>query len=159
MSYLMAAFAVCVAAATALVLARRRLTIVTVAGSSMLPTYRPGDRVLVRKIALRRLRRDHVLVFEPCGPQGWSRGPLPRPEAAEWVIKRLVALPGDAVPPQVITAVGASEGATVPPGNLVVVGDGVDSADSRIWGYLPDDRVLGVVVRTLSPPGVAGAGS
>lgn len=130
---------------------RRRFVAVEVRGVSMLPTYAPGDRVLVRRVAARGLSRGQVVVFEAAGPEGWPTGPLPPPHAATWSIKRLAALPGDPVPAGVLRAVAAEEGATVPEGSLVVVGDGTDSADSRIWGYLPADRVLGVVVRGLSP--------
>ncbi|WP_425569408.1 S26 family signal peptidase [Nonomuraea salmonea] len=60
-------------------------------------------------------------------------------------------MPGDPVPGDVAAAAEARPGDRVPVGALVVVGDGTSSADSRVYGYLPADRVLGVVVRTLSP--------
>ncbi|MFI0452371.1 S26 family signal peptidase [Actinomadura sp. 6N118] len=138
-----AAIAATVAAAA---VARRRLVIVNVTGPSMLPTYQPGDRVLIRRVSARSLRRGQVVVFE--GPQEgrWRAGPLPGLDAAAWMIKRVTALPGDPVPGDVVPAVAE---AVVPEGRLVVIGDGVFSADSRRWGYVPGDRVLGVVVRRL----------
>ncbi|MFD1545838.1 S26 family signal peptidase [Nonomuraea guangzhouensis] len=138
----------------AVVVARRRFVVVRVSGMSMWPTYRPGDRVLVRRAAAREVGRGEVVVFEPAGRTGWRTGPLPAPQAAAWVIKRVTALAGDPVPADVVAAVRAEPGAAVPEGALVVVGDGTSSADSRIWGYLPADRVLGVAVRRLSsgPP-------
>lgn len=136
--------------AAAVVVARRRLVVVQVSGMSMWPTYRPGDRVLVRRAAARQVRRGEVVVFEPAGRSGWGTGPLPAPQAAVWVIKRVAALAGDPVPAEVAAAVKAEPGAAVPEGALVVVGDGTSSADSRMWGYLPADRVLGVAVRRLS---------
>ncbi|MCQ0009633.1 S26 family signal peptidase [Actinomadura madurae] len=43
---------------------------------------------------------------------------------------------------------------TVPDGRLLVLGDNPDrSLDSRHYGYLSGDGVLGVVVRRLEPPG------
>ncbi|WP_214416177.1 S26 family signal peptidase [Sphaerisporangium fuscum] len=139
-------------AAVAVVAARRRFVVVQVSGLSMWPTYRPGDRVLVRRTAGSEVRRGHVVVFESAGRSEWSSGPLPPPAAGAWTIKRVAALAGDPVPDDVVRAVAAQPGAIVPEGALVVLGDGAESsADSRMWGYLPADRVLGVAVRRLSP--------
>lgn len=151
--------------AAAVVVARRRFVVVQVSGMSMWPTYRPGDRVLVRRAAGREVGRGAVVVFEPAGRSGWGTGPLPAPQGAAWVIKRVTALAGDPVPAEVAAAARAEPGAAVPEGSLVVVGDGTSSADSRMWGYLPADRVLGVAVRRLSSgpsspgPSYPGAGS
>ncbi|GAB2947770.1 S26 family signal peptidase [Nonomuraea sp. NPDC052634] len=126
------------------VVARRRLVVVQVSGVSMAPTFLPGDRVLVRRTSA--VRRGQVIVFESTRPGGWGTGP-PRPP---WAIKRVTALPGDPVPDDVAGAAKAGPGERVPERALVVVGDGTSSADSRVYGYLPADRVLGVVVRRLS---------
>ncbi|MFI6710684.1 S26 family signal peptidase [Nonomuraea sp. NPDC050478] len=142
-----------------LAVARRRLVIVQVTGPSMLPVYRSGDRVLIRRVAGSRLRRGQVVVFESALEGRWRTGPLSAPKDSKWLIKRVAALPGDPVPPKVTHAVNAPEGALVPEGRLVVIGDGLASADSRNWGYLPADRVLGVVVRRLSPAEGSGVGS
>lgn len=138
------------AAGAGLAVARRRLVVVQVSGVSMWPTYRPGDRVLVRRVDQHRLRRGQVVVFAPAGRDGWGTGPLPAPEAAAWAIKRVAAVAGDPVPEEVAGAAGAAPGSPVPEGCLVVLGDGTSSADSRMWGYLPADRVLGVAVRRLT---------
>lgn len=137
------------AAAACLAAVRRRFLVVRVAGTSMVPAYLPGDRVLVRRTAGTALRRGQVVVFH--------HGPPPRRRLAGglWQIKRVAAVPGDPVPDQVSPAVGAKPGAVVPDGRLVVLGDGTDSRDSRHWGYLPMDRVLGVVVRELTGAGRA----
>ncbi len=132
--------------AAGLVVVRRRFVVVRVAGASMTPTYRTGDRVLVRRVAGRALRRGQVVVFD-LDPRA-RRAPL---ATGLWQIKRVAAVPGDPVPSQVAAAVDAEPGAVVPPGRLVVLGDGAaDSRDSRHWGYLPADQVLGVVVRGLA---------
>ncbi|MFI7228033.1 S26 family signal peptidase [Nonomuraea angiospora] len=139
------------ALAAGLVVARRRFVVVRISGASMLPTYRTGDRVLVRRTTGAGVRRGQVVVLQTALPGGkWRTGPLPRPGAARWFIKRAVAVPGDPVPGQVAARVGASPGDPVPAGRLVVLGDGPVSEDSRAWGYVPFDRVLGVVVRRLA---------
>ncbi|MET7336811.1 S26 family signal peptidase [Nonomuraea sp. NPDC005650] len=145
--------------AAGLVVARRRFVVVRISGASMLPTYRTGDRVLVRRTTGAGVRRGQVVVLQTALPGGkWRTEPLPAPEAARWFIKRAVAVPGDPVPVQVMARVGASPGDTVPAGRLVVLGDGPVSEDSRVWGYVPVDRVLGVVVRRLaSSPESAGS--
>ncbi|MEV0390581.1 S26 family signal peptidase [Nonomuraea sp. NPDC050643] len=147
MWYALVLVAAFVLVATAVVVvARRRFVVVQVSGVSMWPTYGPGDRVLVRRTAAGQVRRGEVVVFASAGPSGWGTGPLSPP----WAIKRVTALAGDPVPADVAAAVAAEHGAAVPEDALVVVGDGTSSADSRIWGYLPADRVLGVAVRRLS---------
>ncbi|NUR82606.1 MAG: hypothetical protein HOY71_00805 [Nonomuraea sp.] len=116
----------------------------------MLPTYRSGDRVIVRRTTGAGVGRGQVVVLQTALPGGeWRTEPLPEPGAARWFIKRAVAVPGDAVPEQVRERVGAAEGEVVPAGRLVVLGDGKVSQDSRAWGYVPFDRVLGVVVRGI----------
>ncbi len=141
-----------VALAVGLGVARRRFVVVRISGASMLPTYRTGDRVLVRRTSGAGVRRGQVVVLQTALPGGvWRTGALPEPGAAMWFIKRAVAVPGDPVPEQVVARVGASAGDAVPAGRLVVLGDGPVSEDSRAWGYVPFDRVLGVVVRALAP--------
>jgi signal peptidase I len=130
-----------------LMLARRRFVVVTVAGASMEPTLRPGDRVLVRRRGTDPLRIGAIVVFrEP--DDNWPGAPAPRAASQGWVIKRIAALPGCAVPDSVRPAVGGAE--AVPAGMLVVLGDGVRSGDSRQWGFIPADQALGLVVRKLA---------
>lgn len=145
------------AVAGALVVARRHLVVVRVLGDSMAPTLLAGDLVLVRRGG-RRIRAGSVVVFPPPlgvlragpGPPAWDlrrvRGP--------WVIKRVVALPGDAVPESVRGAVGGT--AVVPAGLLVLLGDGSQSTDSRAWGFLPAGHVMGAVIWRLPSPAESG---
>jgi signal peptidase I len=61
---------------------RRRFVVVTVAGRSMLPTYRDGDRVLVRRTRMEGLRAGQVVVVEhPRADRRWrpSQGDGPAP--------------------------------------------------------------------------------
>lgn len=137
--------------------ARSRFVVVTVDGVSMSPTYQPADQVLVRRRRVRVTDRGQVVVLEGPDPdRRWEHPPPERGDLADrwWLIKRLVAVPGDPVPEPVVGVVGP--GGLVPDGHLVVVGDnteGTDSFDSRHWGYCPADRVLGVVVRRLGSGG------
>ncbi|WP_182887396.1 S26 family signal peptidase [Microbispora sp. H10885] len=175
-----------VAGVVAGLFARRRFVVVRVSGTSMVPAYRPGDRVLVRRGGRTALRRGQVVVFrhgsrdgtgpgtpegtipgtpggsDPGTPGGTNAGPhggrspyggateVARLGGTSWLIKRIAAVPGDRVPDQVMAGVRAAPGDLVPAGRLVVLGDGPASMDSRRWGYLRTDEVLGVVIRSLS---------
>jgi signal peptidase I len=136
---------------------RRRWVVVRVDGVSMLPTLRPGDRVLVRRVSAADLRPGQAVVLQrQAGADRWDTAPLPvhRVGRGGWYIKRIVAAQGDPVPPGAVPGVGVPAGTPVPPGKLVVFGDNAAaSADSRQWGFAPADRVLGVVVRRLEPAG------
>jgi signal peptidase I len=114
---------------------RRRLVVVTVRGASMLPSLRDGDRVLVRRCGPARLRRDAIVVAAQ-----------PRAPVTVWTIKRVVALPGDAVPADVRVAAGAT---SVPAGAVVVKGDSAVSVDSRQLGFYSTADVMGVVLLRL----------
>jgi signal peptidase I len=65
---------------------------------------------------------------------------------ADYMVKRLVALPGDPVPP--MTSLARTD--RVPAGHVVVVGDNrARSLDSRTVGYFRAGAVIGVVLRKL----------
>ncbi|MFG1923025.1 S26 family signal peptidase [Cryptosporangium sp. NPDC048952] len=119
---------------------RRGFTVVTVSGDSMLPAFRPGDRVLVRRVPLHRIERGQVVVLaQPAELRNL-------PDNPPWLIKRAVALPGDAVPDEIEEL----RGDRVPSGSIVVLGDNVGrSYDSRRAGYFPAGSLLGVVQRVL----------
>lgn len=130
------AVAVLVLLGAAAVLARTRLVAVTVDGDSMAPTLHPGDRVLVARVPLRRVRaRQLVVVAQPFD--------VPPANSPPWLIKRAVALPGDVVPAEVPELAGAR----VPADRFVILGDNTArSFDSRRVGYFHADALLGVVV-------------
>jgi len=135
--------AVCGALVALWLWVRRRLVVVTVEGPSMEPALRDGDRVLVRRVPLRKVRTGQVMVARRPSRPGLpgNAGPL--------LIKRVVAVGGDPVPAEVRAAVGDDR---VPHGCLVVLGDNrARSADSRHWGYVTAEHLLGVVRRGMSP--------
>ncbi len=132
------------AALAAVAALRRRWTVVSVVGGSMLPAMREGDVVLARRRHPHGARVGDVVVLEPPGPDGrWRAPPARGPRARRtWMIKRVAALPGDPVPP------GVPETGVVAAGSLVVLGDN-GGLDSTVFGALPDERVLAVVIRSL----------
>lgn len=143
------------ATAAAVAVLRCSLVLITVTGLSMAPGFVPGDRVLVRRRAHGALRVGSVVLLPEPGTPGRARPHGPPADRAlrrhSWVIKRIAAMPGDAVPSAVRGAVGGVS--VVPPGMLVVLGDNItQSADSRLWGFMRADDVLGVVVRSLPQP-------
>jgi signal peptidase I len=132
---------------------RRVFALVTVTGDSMAPALAPGDRVLVCRAPIGRLRRGQLAVVEVPGADGYQ-GPPPRGrvDRREWMIKRVAAVPGDTRPDNILPATAGPPGGLVPPGKFVVLGDNaVWSHDSRHIGYIPGDRLLGVAIRRVSP--------
>jgi signal peptidase I len=124
----------------ALVAVRRRWMVVTVRGTSMLPALRPGDVVLVRRGAPARMAVGDVVVLDP--PDGTARPTSRRPGPGRtWLVKRIAAGPGEPLP-------YPGEG-RVPPGAVAVLGDN-GGHDSRRFGPVPHERVLGVVVRRIA---------
>lgn len=131
------------------VLLRRHVAVVSVIGHSMQPTLTAGDRVIVRRARIDHLRTGQIVVFENPGHSGTWITPPPRWPATdrELMIKRVAATPGDPVPSA--TAVVTAD-VLVPAGNVIVFGDNLaNSRDSRQIGYIPAERLLGVVVRPL----------
>ena len=121
-----------------LVVLRSRLLVVIVHGVSMEPTYSAGDRLLVRRARLERVRAGQVVVVR-------VGGAAPGDLTGGRMVKRAVALPGDPVPPRIPVI-----DAVVPVGRLVVLGDNLArSKDSRQLGYIPADALIGVVLRPM----------
>ena len=108
---------------------RRRWLVVTVRGESMRPALLDGDGVLVRRCALSDLSVGDIVVFHaPRGDREWVATPRTPEEAARaMLVKRVAAIRADA---------------------LYVLGDN-GGQDSRTFGDLPADQLVGVVARRL----------
>jgi signal peptidase I len=133
-----------VAVLGALVWSRHRYVVITVQGQSMSPAYRTGDRLLVRRMRVARIGHGQCVVFAE-GVDDPARRPV------RWIVKRAVAVPGDPVPRDRVPALRAVIERHVPAAHLVVLGDSpAHSYDSRHYGYVTADRVLGVVLRPLT---------
>jgi signal peptidase I len=117
----------------------------------MWPTFNSGDRVLVRRAPLVAIRRNEIVVVEsPTVGAGWSTPVTSGLTDHRWLIKRAVALPGDTVPQELATVSRNDGTCSVPDGSLLVLGDNpTNSVDSRMYGCIPGERVLGVVLRRI----------
>jgi signal peptidase I len=133
---------------------------------SMLPTLQLEDRVLVEKLRVRLHRplpTGTVVVFHP-PPQLQEAGY----GAETALIKRLVGLPGDRIAVRngelwrngrVVEPDWRAEPMgyelpelTVPPGELLVLGDNRNaSLDSHLWGTLPERQLIGTAVLRYWP--------
>jgi signal peptidase I len=129
--------AVAATMAPAVAIVRRQWCLVTVAGGSMEPRLHDGDRLLVRRT--HHARPGDLLVFAHPDPDVTPR----------WMVKRVVATAGDAVPvdlrPRVLDPM-------VPAGLLLVRGENANSQDSRHLGYIASAAALGIVRRRLNSP-------
>ncbi|MFN2448415.1 MAG: signal peptidase I [Candidatus Baltobacteraceae bacterium] len=135
-----------------------------VSGLSMAPHIAPGEIVLINTMAYRlgKPSRGDIIAF---------RHETPAPET---FIKRIVGLPGDRV--RILNGrvyVNARTLAEdyvrfgdrrsfpevrVPQGALYVLGDNrADSEDSRFFGVVPENAVLGKVLAGIWPAGHLGA--
>lgn len=139
MRWLLAGTLVAVALAA---IGRRRFLLVTVAGDSMRPALRPGDRLLVRRT--RRIRAGQVAVLRQ-PPAGLFMADA---EPSGLLVKRIVAVPGDRVPES--CRVHGQLPECVPPGSFIMLGDNSRrSYDSRFAGLIPADLLIGVAVRPV----------
>lgn len=120
---------------------------VRVENISMLPTLRPGEFLLVNKLAYKidRMSRGDIIIFHY--------------DAKEDYIKRLIGLPGDTVEVQdgkvkvnqleldepYISAPPSYNGVwSVPAGSIFVLGDNRNSSsDSHSWGFVTLDKLIG----------------
>lgn len=146
---------------------------VEVSGRSMAPTFEPGGRVWVRldKQSIGRVGRGDVVVAIP--KEGSEKDLAFFAAEGEPVIKRVLALGGDAVfiggdgraaviagagggvpvcqPGAPITKEGPA--CAIPAGHVFLAGDNAgNSTDSRDYGPVPLDVVKGVALGKYLPP-------
>ena len=104
--------------------ARAAVHIYAIPSASMAPTLLEGDHIVVTR-CLGAPRRGDVIVFHA-------------PASDELLVKRIAGTPGDAVD------AGGGRTVIVPAGCYFVVGDNrQDSFDSRHWGPVPRDLIVG----------------
>jgi signal peptidase I len=126
---------------------------VRIAGTGMMPTYRDGDRVLLRKFDL-SIERGDIVAFHYPG------------DLSKTFVKRVIGLPGERIAVRggrsVVNGVELdepyldeaftrrspdTEEVLIPDGHVYVIGDNRDhSNDSRIWGTLEMRLVYGEVL-------------
>ena len=120
---------------------------VRVENISMLPTLKPGEFILVNKMAYRigDFQHGDIVIFHHTETEDY--------------IKRVIGVPGDEIriqggvvyvnnqPTQeayISAPPNYSGNWTVPEGNLFVLGDNRNqSSDSHSWGFVPTDTVVG----------------
>ena len=145
---------------------------------AMAPAVSPGDHVVMEGVTLlaRAPRRGDIVVFKTVGIAGLPQDQL--------YIKRVAGLPGDHVrisgakllvndqqlalsnavgeivynpPPQMETP-AAQNDVRVPQGAYFVLGDNsTNSFDSRYWGCVPRENIIGRISFCYWPPGRVGA--
>jgi signal peptidase I len=129
---------------------------------SMVPTLQMGDRIIVNKLSydLHGVHRGDIIVFHPPPAETATLEP--------YLVKRVIGLPGETISGRggnvYINGKLLNEpwlpGANtspfppvkVPPGDYFVMGDNRDASyDSRSWGPLPGNLIVGRVIVLIWP--------
>jgi signal peptidase I len=151
---------------------------------SMVPTLEVGQRVLVDRVSFRfgDPGRGDIVVFKPptgadsdsCGVEHSPESACPRPTEGRSetnFIKRVVAVGGDRL--KVVDGAvyidpfartddecglcDLPQEIEIPKGHYFMMGDNRgESADSRAWGPIPKDAMIGKAFATYWPPGRLG---
>lgn len=106
-----------------------------VSGASMEPTFNNGDYLIIDELSyhFRKPEKGEVIVF---------RYPL---DPSKFFIKRVIGLPGETI------KINSSK-ITLGPNEYFVEGDNRPaSSDSRIWGAVPENLVVGRAFVRLWP--------
>jgi len=127
---------------------------------SMLPSIQLQDRILANRFVYRLhgVERGDVIVFTP--PAGVDQSTP--------YVKRVIGLPGDTVQvisgktlvngeefvvPPATTPTYTRRAEVVPEGMLFVLGDNRnESSDSHIWGFVPEENIIGRADVVYWPP-------
>lgn len=132
---------------------------IKIESESMVPTLRPNDYVVVNRLAYlfgKPQRGDIIVLKNPINPKD-----IP-------YIKRVIGLPGDVIhieanrvyvngviinEPYLVVPTHGGGDWTVPSDSLFVMGDNRNnSSDSRAWGRVPLENVLGKAEVIYWPP-------
>lgn len=146
-----------------------------VRGPSMEPTMFQGNRVLVNRVGGLQLGGFSMFGNGDFLFQGPERGDIiifnPQTEGTDSIVKRVIGIPGDNIdisPVSLVTVNGVPENfghglplpktffrypVMVPPGHYFVLGDNrPESNDSRNWGFLPAEDIVGKAWASIWPP-------
>jgi signal peptidase I len=152
-----------------LFLLHKSMCLVTVIGTSMTPLLTHGDRVLVfHWYPTRRLRNGQVVVLTMSRNKYYKRDS----GRSTWYVKRIVAMGGETYTQETAPYPDAKFDELtrnkaqiddagrwhwhIPPGHVFVCGDNREnSIDSRIWGPLPTNQIIGIVLGKLPGTSVA----
>lgn len=116
-----------------------------VSGESMEPNFEDGEYLIVDELSyqFRKPLRGEVIVF---------RYPL---NPSEFFIKRITGLPGETIEIQsgeIAAKAVLNVTITLKENEYFVMGDNrLHSSDSRIWGSLPKDKIMGKALLRLWP--------
>ncbi|HEY4483015.1 MAG TPA: signal peptidase I [Candidatus Paceibacterota bacterium] len=102
-----------------------------VSGESMVPTFQSADYLIVDELTyhFRNPSQGEVIIFK------YPKDP------SKYFIKRVIGTPGDTI-----------DGKVLPFGQYFVEGDNRGaSSDSRIWGTVPRDNIIGRPIVRLLP--------
>ena len=134
---------------------RAAVSIYSIPSASMMPSLQAGDHILVMPYRWDEPQRGDVVVF---------RSPL---DSSQLMVKRIIAVPGDLIDtraghvrigertisePYLLrqAATGAISPQIIPQSAFFMMGDNrEDSLDSRKWGAIKSDQVIGRVQMVL----------
>ncbi|MGC1306918.1 MAG: signal peptidase I [Phormidesmis sp.] len=135
---------------------------------SMVPTLQIDDRLVIEKISYRfnPPKRGDIIVFQAPAK---ALAAVDKPNSHDAYIKRVIGLPGDTVEVKdnkvFIDGTALEENYiqapptytwgpdTVPEGQYLVLGDNRNSSsDGHIWGFLPQETIIGRAVVRFWPP-------
>lgn len=127
---------------------------------SMLPTLKVGDRLIIDKVSyhINGIKRGDIIVFKA----------PPSSKLNETLIKRVIGLPGDTVaiknglvyinnqplnePYELEKPRVDYNTITVPENSFFVMGDNRNNSyDSRFWGMVPEELIIGKAVARYYP--------